>query len=403
MKMMNHGRRNFLKKGMTGLAGAAVAPALLKGHAPESDKKKKGKLIWRKLGNTGIKLPIVSMGVMNADNPNLVRAALDSGIVHLDTAWIYQKGRNEEMVGKVLRDYPRDSVVVATKIREAQDRETGLFTDDATPKSFMEKFETSMKRLGLDYVDILYLHSVKNKESAMFEPYLKLMQKLKKEGRIRHIGLSTHRNEPEVLRAAADSGVYEVVLTAYNFRQKHRAEVESAIAYAAQKGLGIVAMKTQAGVYWDKEKLHPINMKAALKWALKNPHVHTAIPGFTTFDQLEDDMSVMSALTMTPEEENDLKKGEKLGLAGLYCQHCGHCVPQCPKGVDIPTHMRSYMYAFGYRNLQEAQRTYRSLKTSGEACADCRSCMVRCSMGFDVRERITKIIQIDQIAEDFLV
>jgi len=58
-------------------------------------------------------------------------------------------------------------------------------------------------------------------------------------------------------------------------------------------GLGIVAMKTQAGVYWDKEKTTPINMKAALKWALRDPNVHTAIPGFTTLDQLQTDLDVL--------------------------------------------------------------------------------------------------------------
>jgi predicted aldo/keto reductase-like oxidoreductase len=229
------------------------------------------------------------------------------------------------------------------------------------------------------------------------------MQKLKKEGRIKHIGVSTHRNEPEVIRAAADSGVYEVVLTAYNFRQKHRAEVESAISYAAQKGLGIVAMKTQAGVYWDKEKQYPINMKAALKWALKNPNVHTAIPGFTTFDQLELDVSVMENLTMTPQEEKDLKKGEELKLAGLYCQQCDACVTQCKKGLDIPTFMRAHMYAFGYRNLQEAQHTYRSVGTSADACRNCSTCTVRCTSGFDIRERMLNIAKIDRVPEEFLV
>ena len=72
----------------------------------------------------------------------------------------------------------------------------------------------------------------------------KAMTKLKKEGRVKHLGISTHSNEPEVIRAAVKSGVYEVVLTAYNFRQPHVADVEKAMAEAAKAGLGIVAMKT---------------------------------------------------------------------------------------------------------------------------------------------------------------
>ena len=95
-----------------------------------------------------------------------------------------------------------------------------------------------------------------------------------------------------MLDAAVECGIYDVVLTAYNFRQKNKEEMGEAMARAAKTGIGIVAMKTQAGAYWDKERQEPINMKAALKWALQNENVHTSIPGFTAFDQLELDLTV---------------------------------------------------------------------------------------------------------------
>ena len=81
------------------------------------------------------------------------------------------------------------------------------------------------------------------------------------------------------------------------------------MAYAAKAGVGIIAMKTQAGVFWDRERQHQINMKAALKWALANENVHTAIPGFTTFDQMNLDLSVMEDLQLTPAEKKDLTLG----------------------------------------------------------------------------------------------
>ena len=179
-------RRNFIKKSAAGLAGAAILPSILKGETKSPPKTTgKTKMIYRTLGKTGLKLPVVSMGVMNADNPELVRAALDAGILHLDTAWFYQMGRNEEMIGKVVKDRPRDSFVIATKVWEPRDRQTGLFPEDAKPESFLEKFETSLKRLGMDYVDILYLHNISRKESALFKPYMEVMKKLKKEGKAR--------------------------------------------------------------------------------------------------------------------------------------------------------------------------------------------------------------------------
>lgn len=395
-------RRNFIKKSVAGLAGAAVLPSVLNATEPE----KKRKMICRTLGKTGLKLPVVSMGVMNADNPNLVRAALDAGIVHLDTAWYYQMGRNEQMIGEVVKSRPRDSFVIATKIWEPRDRATGLFPKEATAATFLEKFETSLKRLQMDHVEILYLHSISNKDAALFPPYIEAMQKLKKEGKIRFIGVSTHMNEPEVIRAAADSGIYEVVLTAYNFKQEHRQAVKDAIAYAAGKGLGIVAMKTQAGIYWDeKEKLLPIDMKAALKWVLQDENVHTAIPGFTTFDQMELDLAVMEDLKMTEQEQKNLLPPAKpqAQLTGLYCQQCAQCVPQCRHQLEIPALMRSYMYAYGYKNLAIAQQTLTETGLAVLPCNGCTTCSVQCKMGFDIKTRALDIARLKEVPADFLV
>ena len=149
--------------------------------------------------------------------------------------------------------------MIATKVAgEPVDPKTGLFTEEAKAGPFLEKFEISLKRLGLGYVDILYLHSAVRREAIAYEPYLTAMENLKKEGKTRFIGVSTHRNEPEVIQAAIDSKVYDVVLTAYNFRQPHLAEMKKTMADAAKSGLGIVGMKTQAGVYWDRERQHQV-------------------------------------------------------------------------------------------------------------------------------------------------
>ncbi|UCH85152.1 MAG: aldo/keto reductase [Candidatus Latescibacterota bacterium] len=411
------GRRDFLKKSVTGIAGMTGLPTVLgscsKGvpeaepiedtaAAPPAEAKApaaEGKIITRKFGNSGLELPIVSMGVMDAENPDLVRAALDAGIVHLDTANVYQGGRNEEMIGGVIKDVPRDSFVIATKIYEDQDRRSGMFTENATKETFMEKFEQSLGRLGLDYVEILYLHSIGTREATLYEPYLELMQKLKDEGRIRLIGVSTHSKEPEVIRAAIESKVYDVVLTAYNFRQPHVAEVEAAMKEASDAGLSIVAMKTQAGVYWDRERQRPINMKAALKWALQNDYVHTAIPGITTFDQLELDVSVMKDIKLTPAEELDLKQDDQMGL---FCDQCRKCVGQCRMGVEIPTVMRSYMYAYGYRNLRSAKETLETAGLTGSPCDQCGSCTVDCTMKFDVKSKITDIARLRDVPSDLI-
>ena len=96
------------------------------------------------------------------------------------------------------------------------------------------------------------LHDVVRKESAQHESILAALVKVKEQGKARAIGLSVHSHEPEVIHAAVDAKVYDIILTAYNFRQPHLAEVQAAVERAAKAGIGILAMKTQAGVFWDR-------------------------------------------------------------------------------------------------------------------------------------------------------
>ncbi len=405
MKSIDTDRREFLRAGLTGLVGLGVTSSAA-GAALEQKSDPaavvKTPVVTRKLGKTGLVLPVVSMGVMNADNPNLVKAALEMGIVHLDTAHGYQGGRNEEMIGQVIKGRKRSSFVIATKVvPEGMDRKTGRPTAATTAEAFLAKLDVSLRRLGLEQVDILYLHNISTREASQCEPLLQALQKAKQDGKARFVGLSTHGNEPAVIRAAVETKIHEVVLTAYNFRQDHRAEVKKAIAEAAAAGLGIVAMKTQAGAFWDPQRAAPINMKAALKWALQDPNVTTAIPGFTTYDQLILDLSVMADLKLSESELKDLNP-PKL-TTGLYCQGCAQCRPQCPAGLPLPDLMRAHMYARGYRNLEAARELVASLDLPADPCADCGDCTVRCAQGFDVRARARDVARVKDIPADLMV
>jgi aryl-alcohol dehydrogenase-like predicted oxidoreductase len=395
-------RRSFLRWGAAGLAGMAVSPAVGIPQTPSPSPAPAGKNpITRTLGRTGLKLPVLSMGVMNSDNPNLIRAALDRGIVMLDTAHGYQRGKNEAIIGEVLKGRPRDSFVIATKVpAPGRDRRTGAIPPDAKPEPFLEMFDTSLQRLGLDYVDILYQHNVHAREQALHEAVLTALQKIKKEGKARFIGVTTHSNEPEVIRAAVEGKIHDVVLAAYNFRQDHRDEVRRAVAEAAGAGVGIVAMKTQAGAFWDKEKQQPINMKAALKWVLNDVNVTTAIPGMTAFDQLEDDLAVMTDLTLTEQEVKDLRLDVQ---AGLYCQSCKKCLPGCREQLPLPEIMRSYMYAYGYRNLGLARDLLQEIDLPANPCRDCLTCSARCVKGFNLAGRVKDISRLKDVPADFFV
>jgi len=404
-------RRDFLKLGGAGLAASALSVGcatvaaerklpVAQAAAPQPAAKPVGPP-RRRLGRTGIEVPVVSMGVMNADNPNLVRAALDGGMVLLDTAHGYQDGRNEEMLGTILPGRKRDSFVLCTKVfLSTLDRKTGLFGPDTRGEEIEEKLGISLKRLGLDHVDILHLHAQSRRESVLLDPVLKGLERVKKAGMTRFVGVSTHKNEPEVIRAAVEAKSYDVVLTSYNFRQDHHLEVQKAIGEAATAGLGVVAMKTQAGVFWDKEKANPINMRAALKWALRDPNVHTSIPGFTTLEQLDADLEVLRDPVLTPEDQLSLVEPRK--VAGLYCQGCEQCLSPCVQRLPIPDLMRSYMYRHAYRNSEAAQALLLALDLPPSPCTDCRTCPVVCAKGFDVAERIRDVVGLRNVPRELI-
>ena len=393
-KLIN--RRNFIKATAAGASGFFFLASNAKG---EGKKESSRKFIYRILGKTGIKLPVISMGVTNTNNPNLVRAALDSGIVMLDTAQIYQRGQNEGMIGKVLRGRPRGSYVLATKERLPSNPMTGLYTEEATEEAFLKKVDLSLENLGLEYVDILYHHDVAQRERALFEPILKAMEKAKKDGKARFLGISTHRNEPEVIQAAIDSKIYEVILTAYNFKQKHYAEVRGAIAKAAKTGIGVIAMKVMGGTL-SQDPLIPFNAGAALKWVLQDPNVHTTVPGFTTFEEMNVDLSVMEDLSLTDSEKEYLRK--EASIAGLYCQGCGQCVKRCIAKLPIPDLMRAYMYTYGYRKPSIAQELVLSLGLPRHVCEDCGQCPVKCSIGFNVSSKIRDVVRLRDVPQEFI-
>lgn len=406
-------RREFIAK-----PAALIAATQLLGHSdllfgeaaitPPSTSKTTHKNIERTLGKTGITLPIVSMGVMNADVPGLLNRSYELGVRHFDTAARYQQGRNEEMVGRVIKEMGvRDKVVVATKIlRPGSARGRGpqseaSYSPAQVKAHFLQEFEASSKRLQMDHVDILYNHACDSEPDVNSEGALEALTSLKKQGRVRFIGVSSH--QPEMaLKQAMKFGVYDVVLITINYTMANDQGLLSTIDEAAKKGIGIVAMKTQAGGAMRPDPklgkpLTPASQTALLKWVLQHDAITTAIPGYTTYEQLEQNFSVASNLAYTSEERQFLAGKEV--AAAQFCRQCGECRPDCPLGVNIPQLMRSHMYAVQYANYALAADTMAALpKNRGiAACDGCESCQANCRNSVDIAMKIRQLKEISSI------
>lgn len=395
-------RRKFLGTATGTVAGVLALGGSSLSRVISDQQEKPGSLITRTLGRTGYRIPIVSMGVMNADNPELVRRAYEAGIRHFDTAWSYQRGRNEEMVGRVLTEElkVRDKVVIATKaIVRPQQRN---LTVSEIKEIHRKMLEESLDRLQTDYVDILYSHDVSDPGWVRSPALIESLLELKERGKTRFIGLSTHQNMNGVIRAAIEAKVYDVILTTLNYSLYDYAEYLETLKEAASQGIGLVAMKTQCQQAWYRESVPaemrrfyegPIIHSALLKWALRHDFIATAVPGFTTFEQLYTDIPVASSLEYTEEEKKFLEdRLVKLQMAAV-CRSCGQCQPTCPKGVDIPVVLRAHMYAASYGNFYQAREALDGLEPdqSIKICAGCGQCQARCVRGVNIARRLDEL------------
>ena len=397
---MNHSRsrRSFLEAGLV-LPAAALAKPSMPSAAPAAAQPVK--LTYRTLGNTGLKVTSLSFGCMTTSDPSVIERAADIGIIHFDSARSYQNGNNERMVGAALKGR-RKQVVLSSK---------SLST---TPKEAQAQLETSLKELGTDYLDIWYLHS-RNTPADVTDELLKVQRAAKKAGKIRFAGVTTHFNMDQMLPYLVKRGQTDVVLTTYNFSQRNvasteqqarRSDMTTVIQQARKAGMGIVAMKVMAGgvarvgrgdrLYGaDPEALKkvlgmPGGALAAIKWALRNQSLDTAIVCMTDHDQLDENLRAM-AEPYTPNDDNILQ-ALMAYIGPTYCRMCGACGGVCDKGVPVPDMLRFLTYVEGYGQFAMARERFLELPEHVRAlrCSDCGSCSVDCPNGVRVRDRVMR-------------
>jgi aryl-alcohol dehydrogenase-like predicted oxidoreductase len=369
------GRRNFIKRMSSTLLGIA-AGRVLKPFPSFGKTEKMPNLEYRTLGKTGLRVTTVSMGVMNCSDPAVVLRAYDLGINFYDTADCYMRGRNEEMVGKVLQG-KRDKVFIQTKVHPNEE------------KKMRASVERSLRRLKTDYIDVLLWHGHNSPEEVSDRGLFEFMQKMKKEGKTRFTGFSSHSRMAALLVEASKSNVHDVALVPYNFTNSKK--MREAVALAAKSGIGIVAMKTQAGGY-RKERIGDLNPhQAALNYVLMDQNVSCAVPGVTTIEEIEECAAVMGA-SFSKRNLNELKQYQSF-LQGRICTMCGGCIGECPYGVSHEDLLRVVMYHDGYQNGRLAKEALAeaAVLQNIERCSECSSCSITCRRGLDIQAQIQSV------------
>ncbi|MBI5831799.1 MAG: aldo/keto reductase [Armatimonadetes bacterium] len=305
-------RRTFLQAGAALAAGAAWRGRGASAPAP---------LPTRKLGKTGLDIPLVGLGTACCGQSNTVtmeetlacyQAALDEGILWFDAARIY--GKAEEALSRVLKG-KRDQVLVTTK--------SGPNDPDGAQRSFDE----SLKQLGMDHVDVLYLHEcgMRDLKRAM-DPggVLDWLEQQKKAGKARFIGATAHARAASVV-PLIETGRLDVTMFPINYVDTHQYHFEQHMLAAARKqGMGVVGMKVFGGISgrnWSRyigPNLGPQvavdRLQSALRYCLSQEGVTCAVLGMHTPEQVRQNLAW--AREFKPLDEVEMKallaEGEKL-------------------------------------------------------------------------------------------
>ena len=372
-------RRNFLAAGLAlpaaGLASTTSSPA----PAPQQGTPSKGKITYRVLGKTGLKVSTVGYGAMITSDATVITRAADMGINYFDTSRGYSGGQNERMLASGLGAKRKD-VFISSKC-EAKDK-----------AGCLANLETSLKELNTDHLDVWLLHKY-DTAAAISDELVDALRTAKQQGKTRFIGVSTH-DLPAVVERTIQCKL-DVMQTLYSFASP--ATYGPAIEKLHQAGVGLVAMKVMAktapsrqpGPAGERAKA-PNFAPAALKWVLKNPFIDTTVPSMTDTDQLEENFKVM-AETFT-DADAKLLTARLEEITPYYCRSCGECRGQCPKGLPVADMVRFVMYADGYGQFGLGRENFLRMAAEHQEvqCGDCESCAVRCPHGVHVAQRLMR-------------
>jgi len=383
-------RRNFITALTSGLFGLGVSKKmnarLSSSPALEGQKEAAPLKIqkYKDLGKTGLKVPDVSFGAISLFEPNVLRYAYECGVTYFDTAESYLRMKGETYVGQGLKEV-RDKLIITTKHGQN-------FRQKIEKAAFIQRVEASLKRLQTDHIDIAMIHNIDDLTPALnSEELMSAYDQLKKDGKIRFTGFSSH-NAKVTLKQALDTDFAQVVLVMYNHMEGR--EIEPLVKAVRQKGIGTVAMKIFAGGMQGNLK-SMVNRQtsysqAAIRWVLSNPDFDTCIPTMSSYSHVEE--YVAASGQPLDRAALGLLAGYRREVDNVYCRtSCRECLSACPNNVAVNDVLRYAMYFEHYGMEKEAIGYYQEMEAERKplGCESCAApCERACPHGLRVKSKL---------------
>lgn len=333
----------------------------------------------------------------------MVDYAMANGVNYFDTAWPYHGGKSELSIGEALSKYPRDSWFLADK-----------FPGHQTAPSYDPAgiFERQLAKCKVDYFDFYLLHNI---NEGCFDVYkderwgiVDYFVEQKRQGRIRHLGFSTHaraENLEEILDYLGDS--IEFCQIQMNYLDWTLQEAKEKYELLTQRGIPTVIMESvRGGKLADLGEEKNSELKAirpdesitswALRWLLQYDNCRVILSGMSNLNHMKDNVATFSGGNALTEEENELllSIAEKM-KDSVPCTGCRYCIEGCPMGLDIPMLIKTYNDA----KVQTSFTTAIHMEALPEdkrssACIACGSCTQICPQKIDIPDIMSRLTDI---------
>jgi len=329
---------------------------------------------YRELGKTGMKVSVPALGGYLHQNAQeevdrILSRALEAGINYIDTAHAY--GTSQRKIGAAI-SHRRDEFYLATK------------TASRDAEGARRDMQETLEALQIERVDVCQVHAVKTEGDLerVLAPggALESLEELKSEGRIGHIGITSHR--PDLLVKAIKAGCFETVLFFLNPLQTYA--LEELIPLARERGVGTVVMKPLASG-WLRD------VRSALRFVLAQD-VDTLVPGLRSLEELEE---ALTACEGEVSEAEAKRIQAEMARFQSECRWCNLCAP-CPEGIDIPRllSLSGYLAEFGVppgREEEWSKLVTQSASCAGSAhCQRAALCEIRCPYHLSIRPTILR-------------
>jgi len=296
----------------------------------------------------------------------VIKRCLDLGITFIDTANVYTT--SEERIGKAIAGH-RDSLILATKSLSRNSKEIA------------SHLELSLRRLGVEFIDLYQFHSVNDFETLdaiiANNGLISVIEEAKSAGKIKHIGITSH--QIDVAKKAVMSGRFETIMFPLNFVTSEGAD--ELLPLAREHDVGFIAMKPLAGGMIS-------NARIAFKYLSQLPDV-VLIPGIQKIQEIDEIVQILkSSGTITDAESREMQQlKEKLG--SKFCHRCDYCQP-CTAEIPI-----SFVLAYpALRVTQSPEALFDGplglLMEKSANCTQCGECEARCPFGLPIKDMVSE-------------